>query len=536
MANNADIGITLTANSTALEQALARVPLALDKIVDRLDKVEQKAKKADSALESMVRSTEKAAVASVGPGIDPASIRPAPNPMGMATALLGAAVAEMVGSQRNVNARNEAARLTQLGAGDAVREVKVNFTEDATLKNKDLEAALQGLAKRTGATIGTVAVAASNAFSAGADTNQDAINAVEAALRINPKDAAGAVTLSGRAIDMSTFTGQNDMRANMGFMVNLQKAARVKDIGALGATAIPAMASVMAAGDSPEQAGELYATINQLMKDERGMETGTATKTLANRLLNFLPDRKPGVDKEGRFRVPQEQIDAFKGMRSTTERIEFLQKNEELRRQFISRTPFEAGADTFIDQLLRGDKTAMAAQEKARKEINPLNAGQVGLFEAKVAELNQGKFQGAVAGDLAGQSAIEQFRLDVGGRQRTATARKLVEDTMNEVTSSPFQRHIQMTAFDYAVKKGIAPEQAATNMFGNMIKDAKQREQDRGYAANDTEKRMIRLLEEQADLMRKMLKENEDQTKLQSAPRSQKPISVPSAALNRSGS
>ncbi|QDT95555.1 hypothetical protein [Gimesia aquarii] len=320
--------------------------------------------------------------------------------------------------------------------GEVVRDVRVAFEPDKSLEDKDLETKILEVAKRTRTNENIIGASLVDTFSAkGAKSNQKALEAVEAAFLLKPNDLEAGRTLAARALDLSNAFGIDDMKANVGFLQNIQQVARLTSLEKVGANLLPGIISVTQQGDTPEQAAELGVTLTKLMTDAEGRLTRTALINMSSRLADFVPSTK-GKDKRGKFDIPEAQVTAFDQAKTTTERVAVMQQSPELQRQFFSEVTFDAASSASIRSLLTGSEVAQKQLQSARDQIKPLDINQVKTFEEKVSRIEGGSFQNLVRADEQSQTNQSAFRLSDRAGQIEGAAQKIFEKTMSEVSAS----------------------------------------------------------------------------------------------------
>lgn len=454
--------IVMTSDDKGVLDAILKQTHAMDKLADKMDRVGRSGRKGSADVQS---------------GFDRAgaSIKNAASQLlgfGSAAGALGVLVATLKKEMEEIRRRDDQARAAQRGVAESVRGARINFVEDASLKDKDLEKALQGVAQRARSPVGIVAEAFSSAASAkGSLSNMEALRAVEAALTLRPGDLATGTELGSRALDITKLAPGLDPRAAVGFMTNVQAASRVTDLAQLGQTAPTAISAAAAAGDTPEQGAELYATVTNLLADAEGRKSSTLAKQLIAMTSAFVPAGR-GKDERGGFRIPKEQMEAFEAAQGPTARLEVLQQNAELRRDFMARNSFAAETRVAAERLLSGDAGAMREYQQARRVINPLNAQQEGAFDAKVEQLEGGLFQPVLTAGQRTEQLAEGSRLGntLGGRRDAS--RKALESALDAVGDSWLTRKLRMSAFDNAA--GRNPERAAAGIIQAKIRETQE--------------------------------------------------------------
>lgn len=352
---------------------------------------------------------------------------------GIGSVLAGimAAASALKQEAEDAKRRNEQSKLSQLSFGDAIRSMAINFSGDDTLSLDGLEKRMMRAAQKTGATPEAVAQAASVAFSArGHLPAETAMQAVEAALRLNPNDSSGAANVAGRSLDIiASGIGINDPRAAASFITQLQQTARVTDIGRLGKEFIPAINAGMLRGDTIETSSERLIQLNQMMKDQEGSQSATAFTNLTNRLAKFVP-QSAAADARGEFTVPQAAIDAFGAAGSTDARINVMNQFPELQRAFLAKNSFEAAAQAPIEQILSGGDAAQFALGKARTGVSSPSAAE---FESFVGAREAMPSQIIASAQRAFAASLKRFEIgDVSGGE-AGFAQDVLDQTLEKV-------------------------------------------------------------------------------------------------------
>lgn len=451
--------IEMTANDQGVLAALDKQGRAMDKLADKLMKVEKAGERGSGKVKSGFDQAGKAITGA------------AQQLLGFGSVLggIGLLVTTIKKEMEDLRRRDQEAKASQMTAGEAVRAARINFVPDASLQDKDLEAALQKVADKTRTPIGSVATAFGSAASAkGSLTNSQAMQAVEAAFTLQPGNLGTGVELGSRSLDIAKLAPGISPQAAVGFMLNLQSAARVTELPRLGANAPSAIAASAALGDTPEQGAELFATMTSLLSDAMGSVSATAQKTLVSRLSEFVPTLA-GKDAKGEFTVPIDQLEAFNAVTNPTARMEVLQKSPELRRDFLARNPFGAEVSVGIERLLSGEAGALAEFQQARQVINPLDARQEEAFTAKLAELEGGQFQPVLTAQQQTAQLKEQALLSnsLGGLR--AASRDALLSGMDAAGMPWMDRKAAEWRFDLTA--GKQPVETAINQLQGQIEN-----------------------------------------------------------------
>lgn len=293
------------------------------------------------------------------------------------------------------------------------REMRDNFKEDATIGSiAALDATVAGISERTGIDPEIVVEAMTAGLGQkGARTNQQVAQTVESAIQYSRTDAGKASELTQRALLLSNVSGVSDMKAVMGFMAEASNASAIPSIEKFGATGARAINDVIRRGASPEQAGELFATINKMMGDVEGNRSATATTQLVEQMAQFAP-KGSAKDNVGEFGVPKSERDAFAAAKTPMEKLAVLQRSPKLRRAFLAESSFETAAKASIEGILSGSPEAMQVMAEAQGKVPALDASVAGAFDKEIARLDSGKAQ---------QNARIQQAAEAGIKRRSTT-------------------------------------------------------------------------------------------------------------------
>lgn len=452
--------ITMTADDQGVLQVLQKQGRAMDSLATKLERIEKAgdrgSRKVQTGFTQAGAAIKGAAAQLVG--------------FGSAAGALGLLVATVKKEMEDLRRRDSEARVAQRGVAESVRSARINFVPDQTVRDNQLEGALRGVAQRTRTPVGVVAEAFSSAASAkGSLSNQAAMSAVEAALTLKPGDLATGTELGSRSLDIAKLKPGISPRAAVGFMLNVQSAARVTALEKLGQTAPTAIAAATAAGDTPEQGAEMFATLTQLLSDAEGRKSATLQKQLIAMTSAFVPQSK-GKDERGSFRIPKEAMQAFGAAQSPTARIGVLQQNPALLRDFMARGSFAAETRVAAERLLSGEAGAMAEMRQAQQVVNPLNAAQEAAFDAKRQQLEGGQFQPVLTAEQGTEQLRERARLANLPGARRAASRQALQSVM-EATGDPWLvRKARMAAFEQSVATGNIPERAAVGIMQGKVR------------------------------------------------------------------
>lgn len=495
--------IDFTSNASQVERTLQSVERGMQAVTRRLADVERGSKKATESTTTGLQRGATAAAQFAG------ALTGVGSAVGGAMMVVGALKAEY----DNLLARQRAAAATQVSAGVALREARKAFAPDATMGAGAFDGALQNLAFKRGSTVDVVAPVAQTAFSAKGDlSNAAAMSAIETAVRLSPTDAGEASTVAGRLLDMMKASGTSDARSVAAFLQTVQQSSRVTNMAAVGSNLVPAITSLVKSGDSPEQAAEVVAALNQLMSDETGALTRTAALQLGGQLKDFLPNAA-----------------------GTQARIEALQADPKLRAEFLKKASFEQASKGFITSLLSGDAASVSAYQAAQRNIGGLNDGMAALFEQQLAFINSGKFQQMVDADQRGKANVEGKQLAdrIGGlRGQIATTLSQALEETNEGFLVEALGNDALVRLRHEIRSnglGVNPAIQAQNEVRRILREGNLSETDATFA-----RQQLDALENLRKLMQSALDEQRKQTNALERPSSNPAQrALPSAQLRR---
>lgn len=454
--------IVMTADDQGVLAALLKQAQSADRLADKLDRVGKSGKRGSEAVQSGFNQAGSAIKSAAG------QIAGFGSALGGVAALIGVIKQEMAEIRR----RNEEARMAQMTAGEAVRGVRMNFNEDESLKDADLEKRLMAVARNTRTPIGTVAAAFSSAASArGSLTNAQAMQATEAALQMMPGDLETGTQIGSRALDLMKLQAGATPQAAVGYLSGVQAASRVTDTARLGKHAAPAIAAMVAGGGTIEQGGELYAAISNLLQDAEGAISGTAQKNLVSQLTGFVPGAN-GNDARGKFAIPAEQMAAFEGAANPMARMAALQQNPELRRDFMARNSFAAESRTAIERLLSGEAGAMKELSQAQQTVLPLGPQTAKIFQDRLGRAERGQFQPVLTAEQRTVQLADDSRLNNTMGARREASRKVLESALDSSGDSWLKRELRLSAFEAAAGKNPrGPESAAGGILQARLRE-----------------------------------------------------------------
>lgn len=230
-------------------------------------------------------------------------------------------------------------------------------------------------------------------------------DAVRAAAKSAPESNAGdtRTVTSGALLDLAKISGTTDAEKNLGSLLSMTTASRVRDQGLVARNLVPGLRGIMARGDTLKEAMGLESGLSHAIGDTEGAVTSTAALQLAEQLAKAMPDEK-----------------------STAARIAALQKNAAERERFLKGASFEVKARPAIESLLRGQDAAQMVRDATGQIATGAEAAGVakGLFTMHE-ETAAGKLAASQRQIEAGAAAMSAA--DVAGA-RSALARKFIEE------------------------------------------------------------------------------------------------------------
>ena len=469
------IEIKYSSDDKELINTLQKMQAGLDKTARKLDQVGQRGRKAGRETSDQFANVGSQVTRSVTQMVG--ALTGFGGVLGTLTQLVTAFKSE---HERLVRAQ-EQARQSGMSQGEAMREVMQTFRPDATVGGQDLMREFERISKATGGTsVKDIAIAAKDVFSVGAETNRQALDAIEAAFRVTPGKPVEATELASRAVQIAKIQGTDNFKAVIGLLTNVAEATSIRDLPQLAATAPGSAATSLATGGTAEEGLEIFSTLQQLIGDVEGRRTATASETLIAKLHEFVPagaaeqkKGKPvrkggalvGSDKAGEFLVPDAEVAAFEAAQGPQEKIELLRQSEGLRRLFLTEANFETRSETAVKEFLSGSRRALHEERLVQPKIGGIatpeeRAVQQQAFEDYVANLNAAPFQGDVERERQHRRTVEQFELEDEFSRRTAFARKALTESLEKVDQPGLEdfpliggRARQMTVFEEATNR-----------------------------------------------------------------------------------
>lgn len=493
MSNNIDV--TITADSKSAEQALEKMNTKLQKTEQKLEKMRQ--------VSQMASQFGKKGFDDQSNSIDRFAVKVT---TAITSLLSMQSAVRLIGQEwEKVAQSQDRARLASIDPAIALRSAIFAMEDDETVTGKTLESKLLEISKKNNADFAIVARVFEQASSSkGSGTNQDVLNAMDAAFAKGVTDEFEAATLAKRSLNLSKFSGTKDMNVNMGIIQELGSASMVKDFQFIGENLVPAVIGLTKLGNTVEQAEELVSATTHLITDDTGDVSARAIQLLGQQIMSFHldPEQKGkhrgqivSKDNEGEFVVPAEQFAAFDAEKSMPERMRMLREMPELQRAFLSRLApgslhLPTKAEESLRGLIRGDDREMTELKKVQDVIvgpsSPQSRAMLSQkFQKKIATMDATEMNQALEAELAQKSATQQGGMeDVPGR-RISEARATFRETLANIDMPGIDwagTLMPRIAFEQATKfisnEGGTPEFAAANILKTIATKASSLEQD----------------------------------------------------------
>lgn len=335
---------------------------------------------------------------------------------------------------QGVNA--ELQEMHRLQAGSAATQTTVAGSQAAVIKNmvgvgssdraKFLDEIKQIRKDTRFPDINALNFAASEGLAAGGDPRSVA-NLVRAAARLSREKPEELNTISAAALDIERASGISDPRANLGFILAAGGEARIKSLENTTRNVAPAVISGVATvpGQDRQQAsrefGAFFSAASLMTGDVRGDQTSTFTQSYAVQLRDFF-EKGREINVAGRkLRIkPPSDPGTFSG------RMEALQQNQGLGRQFIEGASFERQYQISAEQSIVGGSqfSNLYRNVLPRMQFNPAEYEQTATdLENLTREIRQANRQ------WESQGNVQSRDLTSGGGEQ-ATVRATVEDAL----------------------------------------------------------------------------------------------------------
>ncbi len=302
------------------------------------------------------------------------------------------------------------AKETTVTLAEAQIAFRRNLGAATVAEQSAVEGRLAAISEKAGVPMRDLLVRASTAVSARGNLSvATALDAVEASVQIAPESVEVGEAITGAALDLAKATGVKDVNKTLGLLIEIGKTARVTDIGKLAENVAPAITGVVARGGTGREAGALFSALSGGGVDQTGRKTATATIQLAEQLAKFLPKEATFKTETKRGRERRVVDVEGTGLKSTLERIRYLQEHPLVKERFLQDASFEVKARASIEQIVAGKGAASDAFNQFLKRIP--TAAQAGpAFDQLVKVIQAGPVQGVAAEERTQAAAVESLR------------------------------------------------------------------------------------------------------------------------------
>ncbi len=356
---------------------------------------------------------------------------------------MGQLAAGMVSFQQIVTAvvaELDKVRQLKLDAATATRSVEQSLAAMAVnVGAENLGVARQMIAQRApelGVTQEGLASLIAGGVSGGAESIQESMDLAAKTLKLTAGDAAKAGPLMSGMLSLAATTGNRDFESVLGQLSQFQKAGRGEDMAMSVNNMSTALAAANVKGEriaalGAERALELGGAISQLLQDPTMAVTGTTMRQFMTKMDSFVPAEKATLDDGTKSTMSKDAILAFNKLGTLDERIQAMQQNPELAKQFLSRIEDNQGKSA-IRQIVTGDAKAMQLLASAEKTVT-----DAATAKGEYAKLVQGigAMTALTQAENMSQAAIQGA--EVGSdRSSAGQAVKIVEDTLAKVNLS----------------------------------------------------------------------------------------------------
>ncbi len=352
---------------------------------------------------------------------------------------------------------------------------------------------IREISKETGVKQSAIFLAASTAVSArGALSVQESLAAVRQAARIAPEDVGESTAIAGGILDVSTLTGIEDAKKNLGFLLAIGETARIVSPKDVSENVIRAALGVAATGDTPEFSTALVSTLTQAVKDPTGRISGTGAIQLARKLRDFLPEEDV-FERDSRDRRVLKTKGT--GLASTEARLRAVQESPDLTERFLALPGFEEKLKGAIERLIKKEDGLDKLLSETTVRIGDPKFGAE-KAERIIAGIEAVPLQSAAAFSRGVSSSLDAFFADAVNLSDAAVARRTREKASEILEFNPLVRFLQVKSQD--IRTGLGAD-ALADVETTLGKDvaALERQPDSPAA-----RRQIELLEQLVGLVR----------------------------------
>jgi len=359
--------------------------------------IEQELKQAEAAMKGMTQGTQQFAAQKAKVDALRDSLKSAKGQMqqaggGFADTLRGGVdsvknmVAGMVTIQGLVQAlTSEFQKMQQIRIGTA--ETTKTFEQAISAMAMNLgEATPQArqmileAAPTLGASPAQLAEMFSSAISLGAKDLDEALAVSAMSLKMTAGDVTKAQPIMSGMLALASTTGERNFEALFGQLRQFQEAASGTDL----AQSINNMTAAFSAANTKgqriqalgsEQTLEMASVISQILVDPTMANTGTAMRQMVTKMDAFIAQRQMTLDDKTVSRLTQEQVDSFNKLDTVAKRIEAMRQTPELGKQFLSSIE-EGVSKTAIRVMVQGDQKALELEQRARQTVTGAPGGK----------------------------------------------------------------------------------------------------------------------------------------------------------------
>lgn len=285
-----------------------------------------------------------------------------------------------------------------------------------------------------------------SAMSSGAKDLTEALELSAKALAVTAGNATEATPLMSGMLTLAAQTGERNWDALLGQFAQFQQASRGESMSASVTNMATAMAAANLKGErlaplGGERTLEIGSQISQLLQDPTMALTGTALRSMFQKMDAFVPETKATLDDGTKSVLTKQAVDSFSKLGTLDERIAAMQANPEIGRQFLSKIE-ENQVKPAIRAIVTGDARAKDLDRLASQTIG--SGQQAAEFGNKLTrEIKAQTMLTRV--ENKSQANIQATETDaLRGAEGQAT--KIVSDTLSKVNLSGLDAFRQQEA------------------------------------------------------------------------------------------
>lgn len=360
----------------------------------------------------------------------------------------------------------EKASLTQLEIAPARAAAARNFT-GTPAEFEAFEKSIAKISINTGVPQAALFASASSALSSlGSLPRSKALESVELAARLVPDSPEQIPTIAGGILDLLKVDSSKDKdpRNALGFITALAKVSRVVTPQLLSKNVTLGISGIVQLGGTIREGGAVNAGLSQILNDEEGRRSATASIAMARQLLAFLPTNDV-TDSEGKL------LRKGTGFTNLFQRITAVQDDPKLFKQLLESGFTIPGKSEPAVLSLLSDRNSPAAREvNSAFERLPDLADAGSIVDAKIALIESGpiaahsRLERTLEAQIAAQKA-----LDIEGADEGLIRSKLSE--VSEIIGNNFfGRLINRAKFEFKVFDDKSPRQALIDIIESDIR------------------------------------------------------------------